>query len=94
MTMRTAYVVDKAGCHLEVTDTSVNVRIWRGLRGSIAIPLSSIRAVGTARFRSTRVIHIETPDGLYEWALGDRAAEAARAIAIAAGIQAIAEPVW
>lgn len=86
------YTVDKHGCRLEVTDTSVNVRIR--FRGSVAIPLTSIRAVGTAQWRSTRVIRIETPEGMYEWALGDRAAEAARAVADAAGVDVISEPVW
>lgn len=90
--MRTNYNVDKHGCRIEVTDISVNVRIR--FRGSVAIPLTSIRAVGTARWRSTRVIRIETTDGLYEWALGDRAAEAARAIAAAAGVEVIPEPIW
>lgn len=90
--MSTNYVVDKHGCRLEVTDTSINVRIR--FRGSVAIPLSSVRAVGTARWRSTRVIQIETPDGVYEWALGDEAAQAARAVAAAAGIHVVPEPVW
>jgi hypothetical protein len=90
--MEISYSVDKYGCRLEVTDTSVNVRIR--LRGSVVIPLCSIRAVGTGRWRSTRTIRIATPDGVYEWALGDRAAEAARAVAGAARLQAIPESAW
>ena len=90
--MASRYEVDKHGCRLQVTDESVNVRIR--FRGSVAIPLGSIRAVGTAQWRSTRVIRIETPEGMYEWALGDRAAEAARAVADAAGVDVISEPVW
>ena len=83
--MGTDYVVDKHGCRLEVTDTSVNVRIR--FRGSVAIPLSSIRAVSTGRWRSTRTIRIETAGGVYEWALGDEAADAARAVAGAAAVR-------
>ena len=90
--MGTNYMVNKHGCRLEVTDTSVNVRIR--FRGSVVIPLSSIRAVSTGRWRSARTIRIETPDGVYEWALGDEAAEAARAVAGAAGVEAILEPLW
>jgi len=82
--MSTNYVVDQHFCRLEVTDTSINVRIR--FRGSVSIPLHTVLAVGTARWRSTRVVQIETPQGVYEWALGDRAAEAARAVAEAAGV--------
>jgi hypothetical protein len=82
--MSTNYVVDKHGCRLEVTNTSINVRVR--FRGSVSIPLRTVRRVGTARWRSTRVVQIETPEGMYEWALGDRAAEAAKAVAEAAGV--------
>jgi hypothetical protein len=47
--MGTNYTVDKHGCRLEVTNASVNVRIR--FRGSVAIPLSSIRTVRTAPWR-------------------------------------------
>jgi len=88
--MGTNYVVDKHGCRLEVTDTSVNVRVR--FRGSVAIPLSSIRAVSTGQWRSTRTIRIETPDGVYEWALGDEVAEAARVVEGAVSGHARREP--
>ena len=87
--MSANYVVEKHGCRLEVTHRSVDVRIR--FRGSVSIPLHTVLAVGTARWRSTRVVHIETPEGVYEWALGDRAADAARAVAEAAGVALIPE---
>jgi hypothetical protein len=87
--MGTHYLVDKHGCRLEVTDSTIDVRIR--FRGSVSIPLHSVIAVGTARWRSTRVIQIQTPQGVYEWALGDRAMEAARAVADAAGVALMPE---
>lgn len=87
--MSANYVVDRHGCRLEITDASIDVRIR--FRGTVSIPLHTVSAVGTARWRSTRVVQIETPDGVYEWALGDRAVEAARAVADAAGVALIPE---
>ena len=78
------YLVDKHGCRLEVTDRAVNVRIR--FRGSVSIPLSSIEDVGTSPYRSTMLIQILTRDGMYEWALGNSAYEAANAIAEAANL--------
>jgi hypothetical protein len=78
------YVAEKKGCRLEIADQTVNVRVR--FRGSVAIPLSTIRAVAIGRWRSADLLEISTPLGTYSFALGDRTFEAATAVAAAAGL--------
>lgn len=85
-------VFEKHGCRLEVSSGAVHVKIR--FRGSVAIPFDTIRAVRTSQWRSTRLIQIETPEGTYEWALGDRAHAAATAIAAAVGLPEPAALGW
>jgi hypothetical protein len=82
-----AYVVNKNGCRIEVTDAGVNVKIR--FRGEVAIPLTSIKSVRLGIWRHITTLQIETPNGTYEWSVGDRTYEAANAIASAVGLPSV-----
>lgn len=77
-----AYSAEKFGCRVEVSDDSVKVSVR--FRGSVTIPLSDIQAVRSTTFSRSRVIEIDTRDGTYQWALGDKTDPTAAAIASAA----------
>ena len=72
------YVIDKAGCRVDITDTHLDVR--DRVQGEARIPYDTITSVRLGATRQPPTAQIDTADGAFEWSFGDRTAEAVSVI--------------
>lgn len=72
-----AYVIDTAGCRIEITDTQLEVR---SAQGEVQIPLDAIVAVQLGATQQPPTVQVRTAAADYEWSVGDRSAEAVAVI--------------